>query len=211
MEVQGRPTDLSVQFVPDIGSDGVVYGFYSLAFDISAQKQSERALEELARVDALTGLANRRRFEENLAAAVARAARTGAPLMVLSLDLDKFKQINDTLGHAAGDEVLKEFGRRVQASVYDVDLVARLGGDEFVVLVEYSASAEAGEHLARRIIAAMVAPIALASGQQVQAATSIGIGLAQPVSTGDALLALADQALYEAKDKGRNTFALRCA
>jgi diguanylate cyclase (GGDEF)-like protein/PAS domain S-box-containing protein len=211
LEVQGRPTDLSVQFVPDLGSDGTVHGFYSLAFDISAQKQSARALEELARVDALTGLANRRRFEENLASAIARAARTGAPLMVLSLDLDKFKQINDTLGHAAGDEVLKEFGRRVQASVYDVDLVARLGGDEFVVLVEYSATAEAGEHLARRIIAAMVAPISLASGQQVQAATSIGIGLAQPVSTGDALLALADQARNEAKGKGRNTFAQHCA
>jgi diguanylate cyclase (GGDEF)-like protein len=206
---QGR-IELRAQFVPDRAADGSVQGFYSLAFDITEDKRLERELERLARFDALTGLANRRHFEEKLAEQVALARRTGQPLLLLALDLDRFKQINDTLGHAAGDEVLVEFGRRVAAAAYaDVDLVARLGGDEFMVLVEYSANAEAGERMARKIIDAMAAPIALASGQKVQAATSIGIGLAQPVQSGEALLELADKALYEAKAQGRNTFALR--
>ena len=201
---------LRSHFVPDVGADGKVQGFYSLSFDVTAQRTAERELERMARVDALTGLANRRHFDESLGEAVALAQRTGAPLMLVSLDLDKFKQVNDTLGHAAGDEVLVEFGRRVSASAYaDVDLVARLGGDEFMVLVRYSASEEAGERLARKIIAAMAEPIALSSGQQVQAATSIGIGLMQPVTSGQALLALADAALYDAKARGRNTFTLR--
>jgi len=206
---QGR-IELRAQFVPDRAADGSVQGFYSLAFDITEDKRLERELERLARFDALTGLANRRHFEEKLAEQVALARRTGQPLLLLALDLDRFKQINDTLGHAAGDEVLVEFGRRVAAAAYaDVDLVARLGGDEFMVLVEYSANAEAGERMARKIIDAMAAPIALASGQKVLAATSIGIGLAQPVQSGEALLELADKALYEAKAQGRNTFALR--
>jgi diguanylate cyclase (GGDEF)-like protein/PAS domain S-box-containing protein len=208
LELAGRQRDLNVQFVPELGPDGSVLGFYSLAFDITAQKDAERALERLARFDALTGLANRRHFEESLHDAVALAQRTAAPLMLVSLDLDKFKQINDTLGHAAGDEVLKEFGRRVQASVYDVDLVARLGGDEFVVLVQYSANAEAGERLARKIVEAMATPMTLPTGQVVPAATSIGIGLQQPVRSAEALLELADKALYEAKRAGRNTWHL---
>jgi diguanylate cyclase (GGDEF)-like protein len=199
--------ELRAQFVPDRAADGSVQGFYSLAFDITEDKRLERELERLARFDALTGLANRRHFEESLHEAVALALRTGAALMLLSLDLDKFKQINDTLGHAAGDEVLKEFGRRVQASVYDVDLVARLGGDEFLVLVQYSASRDSGERIAKAIIEAMRAPIDLSDGQTVQAATSIGIGLQKPVRSAESLLALADKALYEAKNRGRNTSA----
>jgi diguanylate cyclase (GGDEF)-like protein/PAS domain S-box-containing protein len=203
----GQRIELRAQFVPDRGADGRVQGFYSLAFDITEAKNFARELERLARVDALTGLANRRQFEEELAAAVARATRTGAALMVVSLDLDKFKQINDTLGHAAGDEVLVEFARRVRASVYNVDLVARLGGDEFVVLVQYSATAESGERIAKQILAAMVPPMTLTSGP-VQAATSIGVGLQQPVTSAADLLALADRALYEAKARGRNTYSV---
>jgi diguanylate cyclase (GGDEF)-like protein/PAS domain S-box-containing protein len=204
---EGKRVDLHAQFVPDRDAQGNVQGFYSLSFDITEAKNFERELERLARVDALTGLANRRRFEEELEAAVARAARTGAALMVISLDLDKFKQINDTLGHAAGDEVLVEFGKRISASVYNVDLVARLGGDEFVVLVQYTATAEAGERIARSILSAMQPPMQLSSGP-VQAATSIGVGLQHPVASAAGLLALADRALYEAKARGRNTFSL---
>jgi len=199
--------ELRAQFVPDRAADGSVQGFYSLSFDITEAKNFARELDRLARFDALTGLANRRHFEGELDAAVARAMRTGAALMVLSLDLDKFKQINDTLGHAAGDEVLVEFGRRVRASVYDVDLVARLGGDEFVVLVQYTATTEAGERIARSILAAMEPPMDLSVGP-VQAATSIGVGLMQPVVSASALMALADRALYEAKARGRNTYSI---
>jgi diguanylate cyclase (GGDEF)-like protein/PAS domain S-box-containing protein len=199
--------ELHAQFVPDRSADGKVQGFYSLSFDITATKAAERELERQARVDPLTGLANRRHFEEDLAAAVARATRTGAALLLLSLDLDRFKQINDTLGHAAGDDVLKEFARRVNASVYDVDLVARLGGDEFVVLVQYTPTAEAGERIARHLIEAMRPPF-LIDGRDVQVATSIGIGLHEPVVSAAQLMALADKALYEAKARGRNTWSL---
>ena len=180
---------------------------YGTAVAMTQRRQLEARLDRLARNDALTGLANRRHFEESLQEAVARATRTGSALMVLSLDLDRFKQINDTLGHAVGDEVLKEFGKRVRNAVYDVDLVARLGGDEFVVLVEYSAHAEAGERIARHILEAMAPPIDASTGP-VQAATSIGIGLQRPVQSAEALLDLADKALYEAKRAGRNTWHL---
>jgi len=135
--------------------------------------------------------------------------RTGAPLMLLALDLDRFKLVNDSLGHAAGDEVLKEFARRVQATVFDVDTVARLGGDEFMVLVEYSARRQSGELMAEHIVEAMRPPIELESGP-VQVATSIGIGIQQPVISAEALLGCADRALYAAKAKGRNTWVV-CA
>ena len=202
-----RRTELHTQFVPDLGADGQVNGFYSVSFDITEAKRLERELAKLARFDPLTGLANRLQFEERLRRAVSRATRTGAPLMVLALDLDHFKQVNDGLGHAAGDEVLKEFARRLQAAVYDVDTVARLGGDEFMVLVEYSATRDSGELMASHIVAAMRPPIELPSGP-VHVATSIGIGIQRPVRDGESLLACADRALYEAKAKGRGTWVV---
>ena len=207
-ERESKRRDYREEFVPDIASDGSVQGFYSLTFDITQAKQTERELERLARVDALTGLPNRRHLNEALETAVVRARRTNSALLLLSLDLDHFKQINDTLGHAAGDEVLKVFGERIRDSVYDVDLVSRQGGDEFHVLVQYSPTAEVGSMIAARIIEAMRAPILLA-GQPHIVHASIGIGLHHPVQSALQLQALADQALYEAKANGRGTWQLR--
>jgi diguanylate cyclase (GGDEF)-like protein len=195
---------------------------YSTAVAMARRRQLERRLvasearfrelaakaERQARFDELTGVANRRQFDEALAAAVARAPRTGAALMLLSLDLDNFKEVNDRLGHAAGDEVLREFARRIRDGVYDVDLVARLGGDEFVVLVEYSPTEASGELIASHLVREMRPPFQLESGP-LQLSASIGIGLHQPVQSGARLMALADQALYEAKSRGRNTWALQ--
>jgi diguanylate cyclase (GGDEF)-like protein/PAS domain S-box-containing protein len=206
--IDGRDFDYRTQFVPDRDADGAVCGFYSLTLDITALKEAERELEQLARFDTLTGLANRRHLEESLADAVARAQRSGTPLALLALDVDHFKQVNDTLGHAAGDLVLKAFAARLRECVYEVDLPARLGGDEFVVLLEYSPSAEVGETVARRIIAAMRAPIAVGE-TTLQVSTSIGIGVHFPVRSADTMLELADQALYEAKRAGRDTWRLR--
>ena len=194
---------------------------YSTALALTRQRQLERRLlaseakykllaeeaDQLARFDALTGLANRRHFDEHLAEAVARAHRTGAGLMLLAFDLDRFKQVNDSHGHAGGDAVLAEFARRLRETVYDVDLVARLGGDEFMVLVEYAPNAAAGERMARRILAAMRAPF-LVEGLELPVSASIGIGLLRPVSTGTALMQLADRALYDAKSRGRDTWRL---
>ena len=200
--------DYHTQFVPDVSEDGKVVGFYSMTFDITEAKEAQRKLASIARHDALTGVASRLHFEEELTQSAGRAARGGQPLLVLALDLDRFKGINDTFGHAVGDEVLREFARRLRYSVFDVDLVGRIGGDEFVVLVEINASAAVGETIARRIVEAMAAPMQV-GGHSLQVATSIGIGLHHPVVSAEAAMALADQALYDAKARGRNTWALR--
>jgi diguanylate cyclase (GGDEF)-like protein len=175
-----------------------------LASEARYKKLAQEA-ERLARYDTLTGLANRLHFDEHLAEAVARAHRTGASLMLLAFDIDRFKSINDSLGHAAGDAVLAEFARRLRETVYDVDLPARLGGDEFVVLVEYTSYSAAGELMATRILEAMAAPFVIEGVVELQVTTSIGVGMMRPVTTGSALLAMADRALYEAKSRGRAT------
>ena len=202
-----RAYDHRTQFVPDVADNGEVVGFYSMTFDISDAKEAERALASLARSDPLTGLVNRRHFDEELEQAVNRAARTGSAVMVLSMDLDRFKVINDTYGHAIGDEVLRDFARRLRNCVYDVDLVGRTGGDEFLVLVEHAASAETGARIALRVIEAMQAPIELGP-QSLKISTSIGVGVHKPARSAEAVLALADAALYEAKARGRDTWAV---
>ena len=204
----GRPIELHAQFVPDRAADGSVQGFYSLSFDITAAKDAERQLEKLARSDALTGLANRHLFDERLADAVIHAQRNGTALMLMSLDLDRFKGINDTFGHAVGDAVLQEFATRLRRTVYDVDLVARLGGDEFVVLVDYTPRQDVAGLIAQRILDAVRPPMQLGP-HVLQAGTSIGIGLHHPVVSAARLLALADEALYAAKARGRNCWELR--
>jgi len=209
VEIHGRHFDHRTQFVPDRDADGHVRGFYSLTLDITALKQAERELERLARFDPLTGLANRRHFEESLAEAIARAQRNGTPLVLLALDVDHFKQVNDTYGHAAGDLVLKAFAERIRECVYEVDLPARLGGDEFVVLVEYSPSAEVGATVAGRIHAAMREPITIGGDTSLRATTSIGVGVHFPVRSAEVLLELADQALYDAKRAGRDTWRIK--
>jgi diguanylate cyclase (GGDEF)-like protein len=194
---------------------------YSTALAMARRRKLERELQRsearyrglaeeaqrLARFDSLTGLANRRHFEEELAHAVARSSRNGNALMLLALDLDHFKRINDTLGHAAGDAVLTEFARRIRDGVFDVDLVARMGGDEFVVLVEYTATAAVGERIAEHLLRELRPSFAL-DGGPVPVQSSIGIGLHHPVRSGEQLKALADKALYEAKARGRGTWAL---
>jgi diguanylate cyclase (GGDEF)-like protein/PAS domain S-box-containing protein len=202
-DIQGRRYDHRTQFVPD--GHG---GFYSLTQDVTALEDARRELEQLARFDPLTGLANRRHFEESLAEASARAQRNGTAIVLLALDVDRFKQINDTHGHAVGDEVLKAFAARIRECVYEVDLPARLGGDEFVVLVEYSPSAEVGAAVARRICEAMKEPV-VAADLSLAVTTSIGIGVHFPVRSSEALLELADKALYEAKGAGRATWRVR--
>lgn len=204
-EIDGRRIDYQASYVPDIGADGSVRGFYSLVTDITALKAAERALEQLARFDALTGLANRRQFEERLQQAVARARRLGLPVALMLLDLDDFKAINNGHGHPAGDAALKASAERITGCVYDVDLVARLGGDEFAVLVEYADDVRAVAVIARKIVAAMEAPIDV-GGASVTTSASIGIGFSRAPECGSALLALADRALYAAKDAGKGTY-----
>ncbi|MGQ0586255.1 MAG: diguanylate cyclase domain-containing protein [Gammaproteobacteria bacterium] len=194
--------------VPDARDAGAIQDIYGLVSDITPLKRIENELRQLALLDPLTGLANRRRFNERLAEAVQRSERTGQRLALMYLDLDGFKRVNDTLGHDVGDELLKEFGRRVVACVRQTDTVCRLAGDEFVVILENLASDQDPERVALKIIAA-TRPAATLKGHEVPMSTSIGIALREAGGiAGDALLKQADAALYQAKRSRRGSHAV---
>lgn len=192
------------------GADGRVIGAVETLQDISEQKRYEAQLEDQARQDLLTGLANRRVLEERLKQALAQAARDGRVVAVAFIDLDHFKPINDEMGHAAGDALLRELATRLTSMVRDVDTVARVGGDEFVVVLSAPESAEAVEGVIRRIIDAVGRPVAIA-GREVQVGCSVGIALYPDHGTDQAgLLRDADTAMYIAKAAGRNGYHIHC-
>ena len=205
----GRTRHLHTTYVPDVRFDGTVAGIYTLSTDISDLKAVQQQLSQLARFDTLTGLANRHQLNEKLPEVVARARRSREAVALMYLDVDRFKSINDTYGHATGDAVLKEFARRVKGCVRATDTVARLSGDEFVVVLEGLHAAAEPQFVARKIIAAIDRPFELGNGLVLQVSTSVGIAFAPDVQLPpEALLARADAALYEAKAGGRNTFRL---
>jgi diguanylate cyclase (GGDEF)-like protein len=182
-------------------------GWLTTHEDITEQALNEKRIAFLAQHDLLTGLANRALFSEKLDDAAKRLKRHGTNFTVLMLDLDKFKAVNDTLGHPAGDALLIEVARRLESSLRDTDVVARLGGDEFAIIQENEKNQSAGaEALARKIIALIEQPFDI-HGHRVGVGTSIGIAFA-PEHGGDAetLLQKADIALYAAKSGGRNDF-----
>jgi diguanylate cyclase (GGDEF)-like protein len=177
-------------------------GWVAAHEDITERRQAEAKIEFMARHDALTLLPNRVLFQERLEQAVAMVGR-GAGCAILCLDLDRFKIINDTLGHPIGDGVLKMAADRLHACVREGDTVARLGGDEFAILQLGVESAAGPELLAERIIAAFQDPIEV-DGHQIMIGTSIGVSVAPgDGATSDALLKNADIALYLAKSEGR--------
>ncbi|MBS0570179.1 MAG: diguanylate cyclase [Proteobacteria bacterium] len=205
----GRRQVYQSNYVADVGDDGAVHGFYAVSFDITELKLAQAELLHLARFDPLTGVANRLHFIERLELAVARSHRNRRPVALLYLDLDHFKDINDTLGHAAGDEVLREFARRLRESVRDVDLVARLGGDEFVVVLEEIDTPEMAQSIAGKLIARLDEPVALSDTAPIHISASIGIAFAEhPVEDAETLLTRADAALYEAKRAGRSRWRM---
>ena len=194
-------------YTPDI-VDGDVVGFHAVGTDLSDRRRVEHHLRAQARIDALTGLPNRHQLYEWLAEAIARCHRTSKQLACLYVDIDHFKQVNDTLGHASGDLLLRQFGARLQASVRETDLVARMAGDEFVVVLEGIDRASDAETVARKIVDAMKIPFII-EGQRRSVTASIGVVVASGQEDDpDSLLKKADDQLYAAKRKGRNLFQI---
>jgi diguanylate cyclase (GGDEF)-like protein/PAS domain S-box-containing protein len=199
---------LQNEYIPDFAPDGAVAGCYVLSSDVTELKNAQHRLGLLVRRDALTGLDNRYQFNEALPLARMRSARSGTGLAVMFVDIDHFKQINDSYGHATGDLALKEFAQRLRHSVRSTDTVARLGGDEFVVILEGLHDSAEPQLLARNILRAISRPFDI-GGRVLALTTSIGIAFHSTLDVTDsALLAEADAALYDAKISGRNTFRM---
>jgi diguanylate cyclase (GGDEF)-like protein len=166
--------------------------------------EQHRTLSDLAARDALTGLPNRSSFRRQLEDQLLPARGSKQGLGVLFIDIDDFKDVNDSLGHAAGDAVLVEVAERLTKCVGPGDLVARLGGDEFVMLVSgWDSGTDCAQEIAERILAVLAKPITIAGGT-VSVAVSIGIALARPdLDNAGRLLAEADLAMYAAKRHGK--------
>lgn len=189
------------------GESGEFLGYRGTGRDITKQKIAEEKVSHLARFDTLTSLFNRSTFFDCLDHALAVASRSSHQLAVLFIDLDRFKDVNDSLGHFVGDQVLEVMARRLQATVRSADTLARLGGDEFVLLAENVASTQSIADLAQRVVEMLAEPV-LAGGQDCRLGASVGIAL-YPGDGEDAptLLRNADIAMYRAKGSGRNGFA----
>ena len=199
------PQWLSVKAVYD--GDGRLSTYVSVFADITDIKNSERKLWQLAHHDALSNLPNRLLLNARLDHAMQRAHRTSTKLALLFIDLDRFKNINDSMGHQVGDELLRDVSQRLQSAVHEDDTVARLGGDEFVVLLEDIPDANVSRRIANRIIERLSDPVTV-RGKSLVVTASIGISLyPEDGQDSETLLKNADAAMYQAKNLGRNRLA----
>ncbi len=198
------PVQVSSARMPERG-DMPARTIYVLT-DITERKLAERQLADLARFDTLTGLANRSLFHQRLRDALAQARRTERMVGLLLLDLDRFKEINDTLGHPAGDALLREVAKRLSQTMRETDTVARLGGDEFAIIATNLESLDGIGPIADKLIEA-IAPVFHLDGQEVRTSTSIGVSVCPPEEADpDIMLTHADFALYQAKAEGRGNW-----
>ncbi|MGY1699296.1 putative bifunctional diguanylate cyclase/phosphodiesterase [Geodermatophilus sp. SYSU D00766] len=199
---RGEDRWLGVRLV-DLGEDPDVGGVVVHVTDVTGRRRAEEALAHSALHDALTGLANRVLFADRVGQALLRTVRGGGSVAVVSLDVDGFQAVNDGLGHAAGDALLREVAARLRGAVRADDTVARLGGDEFAVLVEQSGSGDDETvATAERVRAALSRPVLLAGGP-VAVSASVGVAVGRGATGAESLVADADLALYTAKLEGR--------
>ena len=207
-QANGEELLCAVEAATVLGSDGAGERMYVLVLnDITLQKRAEEELRYLANFDSLTNLPNRSLLAERLSRAIVRARRDGSRVAVLFIDLDRFKDINDSLGHATGDRILRAVAHRLQQAVGADQTVARLAGDEFTVVLEGLARPEDAERVAREIIMAFEVPMVPGEGQEVSVSPSIGISLyPDHAQVPTELLKRADAAMYQAKAAGRRTY-----
>lgn len=186
--------------------DGKLLGYLGAISDISELKAAQIQMETLAFFDPLTGLANRRLFKNRLEKSVKQATRSGNSMALLFLDMDQFKRVNDTLGHDAGDVLLKEVANRLNQTVRENDTVSRIGGDEFTILLTDISSVQDVRVVADKILRSMAKPIRV-KGQDILTSVSIGITLTPDDSQDtNVLMKNADLAMYSAKEQGRNNY-----
>jgi len=210
---EGHLIDISASISPIYNDKGEVIGASKIARDITKEKAAEAKIYELAFRDALTGLANRRLFQDRLKQTLLRATREQGAFAVLFLDLDNFKSLNDTHGHEAGDDLLKEAARRLTACVRASDTVARLGGDEFVIILHAPvdrgpATLDWVQVVASKVIASLGQPYHLGDILHVCTVSIGAVAYTGQTCTVSDLMKQADQAMYQAKAAGKNAY--RC-
>ncbi|WOJ93597.1 EAL domain-containing protein [Congregibacter variabilis] len=186
--------------------DGESGGYMAIFTDISQIKETERQLQRLAHYDPLTQLPNRYLINERLEQSIRRARRKAESIAICFLDLDGFKNINDSLGHLAGDKLLASTADRLRTLLRDADTVGRIGGDEFLLILEDISSPDDATNIAEKIIGALRKPMSL-EGRSVSVSASVGISIyPDDGQTAETLMSNADAAMYSAKEQGRNTF-----
>ncbi len=195
---------VEVRLLPNMDRQDRVLGCFAVTIDVTEHKLAEQRIQRVAHHDSLTGLPNRLLFNDRLAQSIRLARRDKRGFALLFLDLNKFKLVNDTLGHDAGDELLQQVAARLRRELRDSDTVARVGGDEFTVILPDVGKPEDVEAVARKIVAALSAPIRLErKGRSVEIGTSIGVALyPADADDADALVSAADGAMYQAKQAG---------
>ena len=207
----GETKTHELRYIPELAEDGTVIAVSGIGRDITEKKKAEQALrakerelERLAFTDSLTGLANRVNLRETLQSHIDKASATSGKVALLTLDVDRFKTINDTLGHIAGDELLIEFAQRLKSEIGDRGWLGRLGGDEFVVIMPDIGCRDRAIEVSHNIIQAIGRPMQI-GGNSVNVSTSVGIAVAPDDSSCDeTLFRFSDIALYHAKSTGRN-------
>jgi diguanylate cyclase (GGDEF)-like protein/PAS domain S-box-containing protein len=202
----GKRRHICASGEPLLDLDGRFCGYRGVSRDVTTRKEAEARIEYLASHDSLTGLPNRVMFAELLNHVLAASSRNQRKFAVLFIDLDRFKFINDSLGHEAGDTLLREVASRLKGGLRASDIVARLGGDEFVMLLQDLRGVEQAGRIARKLLSAVIKPVMI-QGQECRVTASIGISVFPDDARDEsALMSHADIAMYHAKEEGKNNF-----
>jgi diguanylate cyclase (GGDEF)-like protein/PAS domain S-box-containing protein len=204
---RGRLLQFQAHYVPDRDAEGHIRGLYALTTEITHIKNVERELLRLAHQDSLTGLSNRRYFNERASSVLRQASQQDKPVVLALVDIDNFKSINDSYGHATGDLVLAEVGQCLQRMVREGEVAARIGGDEFVVLSDNIISESSAKAFVHSLWERLHMAVAVGAGH-VEVRMSIGAVICKGTISDDVLMKLADEALYMAKAAGRDTYRL---